>query len=190
MILELGTKHGDLRIKMDSHNTVYKSLSAWLIQKNLFAELQSASQPGLLGHITEAPAQPSDPTAMSGEVVLQDYDEDQSLPIGSGAWTFETIWSKGSKQLIHLYDTPPSITGVALAKGCTSISQVVDASSLNYARVASIPLGGVAVLRNNNGFYAAIQVLEIKDYTRGDNLDEVRFRYAVQPNASGNFSNI
>ena len=94
MILELGTKYGDLRIKMDSHNTVYKSLTAWLSQKNLFAELQSASQSGLLGHITEAPPPPSDPTAMSGEVMLRDYDEGQSLTIGSGALSFETIWSK------------------------------------------------------------------------------------------------
>jgi len=81
MILELGTRYGDLRIKMDSHNTVYKSLTAWLHQKKLFAELQSASQPGLLGHITEAPTPPSDPTAMSGELVLQAKRDPCSIPL-------------------------------------------------------------------------------------------------------------
>ena len=35
---------------------------------------------------------------------------------------------------------------------------------------------------------AAVQVLEIKDDTRGDDSDELRFRYAIQPDGSDNFA--
>ncbi len=44
------------------------------------------------------------------------------------------------------------------------------------------------VLRNVEGFYAAVQVLEIKDDTRGDDSDELRFRYAIQPDGYDHFA--
>ena len=44
------------------------------------------------------------------------------------------------------------------------------------------------MFRNVAGFYAAVQVLEIKDDTRGDESDELRFRYAIQPDGSDHFA--
>ena len=46
------------------------------------------------------------------------------------------------------------------------------------------------VLRNTEGFYAALQVLAIKDDKRGDSHDELRFRYAIQSDGSDSFANI
>ena len=44
------------------------------------------------------------------------------------------------------------------------------------------------MLRNTNGFYAAIHVIDIKDDSRRDDRDELRFQYAIQPNGSDNFA--
>ena len=49
-------------------------------------------------------------------------------------------------------------------------------------------IGQIVVLRNVEGFYAAVQVLEIKDDTRGDDSDELRFRYAIQPDGYDHFA--
>ena len=46
------------------------------------------------------------------------------------------------------------------------------------------------MFRNVAGFYAAVQVLEIKDNTRGDDSDELRFRYAIQVDGSDNFATL
>lgn len=57
-----------------------------------------------------------------------------------------------------------------------------------HARARTIPLGGVADLRNVHGLYAAVQVLDVKDDTRADDRDELRFRYAIQFDGSEDFS--
>ncbi len=109
--------------------------------------------------------------------------------IGSGQVKFETEWTRASNTCIHVYNDPESINGVALASEFRSIGEVKDASSLDYTSRAHSPcLGQIVVWRNVNGFYAAVQVLEIKDSTRGDDRDEVRFRYAIQSNGSDSFA--
>ena len=49
-------------------------------------------------------------------------------------------------------------------------------------------LGEIIILRNVNGFYVALQVLGIKDDTRGEDKDELRFRYAIQSDGSDTFT--
>ena len=44
------------------------------------------------------------------------------------------------------------------------------------------------MLRNMKGFYAAIRLLEIKDDSRDDDRDELRFRYAIQSDGSDGFA--
>ena len=127
-------------------------------------------------------------TSPSGEVVFDYSSYNGRYVIGFGELEFETNWSKASDTTIHLYNDPPSINGVALAKECASISEVLDGGSLDYtSRVRTVALGGIAVMRNTNGFYAAVHVLGIKDDSRHDERDEIRFRYAVQINGSDNF---
>ena len=127
-------------------------------------------------------------TSANGEVVFDYGSHDGRYVIGSGALEFETKWSKASNTSIHVSNDPPSINGVAMAKGATSISSVLNAESLDYtSRVRTPSLREIVVLRNMNGFYSAIHVLGIKDDTRGDDRDELRFRYAIQPDGSDNF---
>ena len=125
----------------------------------------------------------------TGEVVFDYSSHNGRYVIGSGMLEFETKWSKASNTSIYVCNDPSSIHGVALARGCTSISSVLNAESLDYtSRIRTPSLGEIAVLLNGHGFYAAIHVLSIKDDTRGDDRDELRFRYAIQPDGSDNFA--
>ena len=128
-------------------------------------------------------------TSTTGEVVFDYSSHNGRYVIGSKELEFETKWTKASSTSIHVYDDPPSINGVALARGSSSISQVEEAESLDYTSRSRTPaLGQVVVLRNTKGFYAAVQILGIKDDRRGDDKDELRFRYAIQSDGSDSFA--
>ena len=92
-------------------------------------------------------------TSPTGEVVFDYSSHNGRYVIGSGVLEFETAWSKASDTSIHVYNTPRSINGVALARGCASISQILNAESLDYtssARTAS--LRQIVVLAQHGGF--------------------------------------
>ena len=128
-------------------------------------------------------------TSPTGEAVFDYSNHNGRYVIGRGPLEFETKWSKASDTTIHIYNDPASINGVALAKGCMSISMVSNAESLDYtSRARSIRRGEIAVLRNEHGFYAAIHVIDIKDDSRSDDRDELRFRYAIQSKGSDSFN--
>ena len=128
-------------------------------------------------------------TSPTGEVVFDYSSHNGRYIIGSGMLEFETKWTKASDTSIYVYNDPPSINGVALAQGCESISQVESAESLDYtSRTRTPSLGQIVVLRNTEGFYAAVHVIEIKDNSRHDDRDELRFRYAIQSDGSDNFT--
>lgn len=128
-------------------------------------------------------------TSSVGEVVFDYSSCNGRYVLGSGMLEFETAWTKASDTSIHVYNDPPSINGVALARGCTLISHVENASTLDYTSRTRTPrLGQVVVLRNTGGFYAALHVLEIKDDSRADDRDELRFRYAIQSDGSDQFT--
>ena len=44
------------------------------------------------------------------------------------------------------------------------------------------------MLRNSDGFYACVHILDILDDSRPDDGDELRFRYAVQANGTVDFA--
>lgn len=128
-------------------------------------------------------------TSPTGEVVFDYSSFNGRYVIGSGVLKFETRWTKASDTSIYVLNDPPSINGVALARGCESISQVKSAELLDYTSRHRTPsLGQIVVLRNTEGFYAAVHVLGIKDDSRHDDRDEIRFRYAIQPDGSDDFT--
>ena len=139
------------------------------------------------GKASEVP--PPRMTSPTGEVVFDYSSFNGRYVIGSGVLEFETKWSSAIDTGIHVYNDPPSINGVALVRGYTSISQVQSAESLDYtSRFRNPSLGEIVVLRNTGGFYAAIQVLSIKNASRGDDRDELRFRYAIQSDLTDDFA--
>ena len=123
-----------------------------------------------------------------GEVVFDYSNFNGRYIIGSGTAEFETKWTKASNRSIHIYNTPESMNGVALDPHATSIHEVTMGDTLNFTSWERKPgTGQIVVLRNRNGFYAALHVLEIKDDARGDGIDELRFRYAIQVDGTANF---
>ncbi len=128
-------------------------------------------------------------TSLTGEVVFDYGSYNGRYVIGSGVLAFETKWTSASDTSIHVYNDPPSINGVALAQGCESISQVESAALLDYtSRTRTPSIGQIVVLRNTGGFYAVVQVLEIKNARRNDDRDEIRFRYVIQGDGTEDFT--
>jgi hypothetical protein len=147
---------------------------------------QKIGVPALAAKASQIP--PPQMSAATGEVSFDYSAFNGRFVIGSNQHQFETAWSKASDTDIHLYNDPPSIHGVAVARGATDISSVVDASAYDFSsRSRTVYKGGVAILRNTNGFYAALKILDIRDDTRGAEKDELTFRFAIQTDGSPSF---
>jgi hypothetical protein len=127
--------------------------------------------------------------SISGEVTFDYGAYNGRYIIGSGAMEFETCWSKASDTSIHLMNDPPSIHGVAVARGRTEFEQIDDASAYDFtSRSRTVRTGEIAVLRNVNGFFAAIKVVHVEDDTRGATSDALTIRYVILPDCEKNFT--
>ncbi len=113
-----------------------------------------------------------------------------SFLIGNNDLLFETKWTKASDKSIYIYNDPASIKSVAIADGFTEINKVKDGSiydASSRTRLANI--NEVVILENNNGYFAAIKILDIKDKSRPNNdRDELRFEFIILPHKSTNFA--
>lgn len=127
--------------------------------------------------------------ALSGVVTFDYGAYNGRYVLGSGAAAFDTAWSKASDTGIHLYNQPPSIHGVALARGATEIEQIDDASKYDFSsNTRTVRTGEIAVLRNVYGFYAAIKVLRVEDDSRGADSDALTIRYAILADGEKDFA--
>ena len=131
-------------------------------------------------------------TSLVGEAVFDYSNHDGRYVIGCESLEFETQWSKAGNSRIHVYNDPPSINGIALGPPeWTTISQVVKVESLDYTSRSRTPcIGQIVLFRNIHGFYAAVRVLGIKDDSRDDDSDELRFEYVIQPDSSDSFTTL
>ena len=128
-------------------------------------------------------------TSSTGEVVFDYSSFNGRYVVGSGVLEFETMWTKASGTSIHVYNDPASINGVALARGCTSISQVENASSLDYtSRTRTPSLGQIVVLRNTEDFTPPFRCSDSRMTAVATIGDEIRFRYAIQSDGSADFT--
>ncbi len=111
--------------------------------------------------------------------------------IGEGTHLFETCWSKASGTSIYCYTDSPSVRGVAFVPRGTPLAKISDASILDFtSRVRAPEVGRFVVLQNNNGFYSALEIIDIKDETRGDVADELTFRYWILTDGTDDFSRV
>lgn len=141
---------------------------------------------------TKANQIPSPHSRESSGTATFDYSGFDGLyRVGDGTYLFETKWSKASDTRIHCYNDPSSIRGVALAPRDATLSDITDASKLDYTSRSRTPeKGRIIVLQNTNGFYAALQIQAIKDYTRSDDRDELTFSYRILTDGTTDFSKI
>ena len=125
----------------------------------------------------------------SGTVSFDYSNHNGRYRIGKEPYLFETMWSKASDISIHCYNDPPSIRGVAVAPIGTSVSQVTDAGELDYSSRTRTPREGqVLLIENINGFFAAVEIVDIKDNTRSDDKDELTFEYWILRDGGKDFS--
>jgi len=122
-------------------------------------------------------------------LVTFDYsNNDGRYAIGQDELMFETGWTTSGNDSIHLYNDPPSIRTIALVKDTTDIKSIKDARVYDASsRARTVHVNQIAVLQNNNGFYAAVKVLNIKVNGDGRENDELTFEYFIQTNGSPDF---
>lgn len=100
--------------------------------------------------------------------------------IGKPPYEFETRWSKASNTSIHCYTDTTNLRGLALAPKEKSIEQVDDMNALDFtSRVRTPEIGRVLILQNKLGYFAALNIVSIKDDSRGDTADELVFDYVI-----------
>jgi hypothetical protein len=123
-----------------------------------------------------------------------DYSTHNGIcPVGGGDALFETKWSSGNRDSIHIYNDPPSIDAVAVAAYATSITDIKDASRPEDAftsRAQTPKEGQIVILRNTQSLYAALKILDVKASGHGDNVDEVTFDYVILEDGSRDFSGV
>lgn len=125
----------------------------------------------------------------AGEVTFDYSSYNGRYRIGKDAFEFETRWSKASGDSIYGYTDSPSVRGIARLPHGSSLREVTDASTLDMtSRTRTVAEGGFVVLQNHNGFFAGLQVLDIKDDSRVDDRDEITFHYWILRDGSRDFS--
>jgi hypothetical protein len=127
--------------------------------------------------------------SLKGRVCFDYSNNNGRYIIGDGYFAFETKWSKSSDTSIVVYSREPSIENIAIAKRVSAIGDIHDASMLDYSSEHRRPqVGQIVVWRNVNGLYAATQVIDVRDDTRGAADDEVTFDYVILDKGGYDFS--
>ncbi len=127
--------------------------------------------------------------SISSEARFDHSSYNGKFRIGDGVYLFETYWGYASNRSVHCLNDPPSIRGVALAPRKAKLTDLNDVSTLDFtSRARTVPTGSFVVLQNSNGFYAAIEILDIKGESHGDNENQMFFRYWILTDGSSDFS--
>lgn len=127
--------------------------------------------------------------SLVGQVTFDYSNNNGRYAIGQGALLFELSFSKASDISIHLYKETQSIETIAVVKDKSEIDEIEDARVYDgSSRVRTVGRQQLATIMNKNGFFAAIKVLDIKDDSRSDEVDEVTFDYVIQSNGAPAFS--
>lgn len=127
--------------------------------------------------------------ALTGEANFNYSSFNGHFRIGKDHFEFDTHWSKASNTAIHCYTDSTNLRGLALAPRGAGLKDIPAVEQLDFtSRVRSLEVGRFAVLQNHYGLYAVLQVLEVKDDTRGDTEDLLRFKYWILQDGSAQFA--
>lgn len=125
----------------------------------------------------------------NGKVTFDYSNNNGRYCIGQESLLFEISFSKGSDTSIYIYNDAASLDTVAIAKNISHIEEIEDARVYDgSSRVRTVHLNQLAVLKNRNGFFAALKIISIKDDSRGYDSDEVTFEYIIQSNGTPSFA--
>jgi len=126
---------------------------------------------------------------MEGTVTFNYSNNNGIYQIGEDPYHFETRWSKGGGSSIYVYNDPASIEGVGLVFGINNYSEIGDGYSVDMSSRYRTPQEGeFVILKNINGYYAGLKIIDVKDRTREDEVDELTFEYIILPENRSDFS--
>ena len=109
--------------------------------------------------------------------------------IGREDLEFTLEFTEAGGDNIYIYNDPPDIIAVGLAQGAGQISDIKDATSFDYSSRQVCPKEGqIVCLRNQNGNFACVQIVDVKNAERGDDRYEVVFSYLINPDGGTDFS--
>lgn len=114
-----------------------------------------------------------------GEVIFDYSNNNGVFTIGEGENRFDTQWSKASNEYIYFYSDKPSVKSVRLSKDTTSLEEVEPKKYDSSSRVRTARIGQIAIFENVLGKFLAVKVMGLKDDSRGDKVDEIRFKYKI-----------
>ncbi len=114
-----------------------------------------------------------------GEIVFDYSNNNGVYTIGKDDYRFDTQWSKASKEFIHFYNDQSTIKSVRLVKDVSDLDKVQPERYDSSSRARTAGIGQIAVFENNKGKFLAIKILGIKDDSRGDDSDELHFKYKI-----------
>lgn len=108
-----------------------------------------------------------------------DYSSNNGrFSIGKGDYLFTTRWSKASDTSIHACKSG-NIECIARVKGLKRLQSVLVGEYDFTSDVRTPVIGDVIIWKNIYGNYAATQVVNIKDDTRGADVDEITCEYVI-----------
>lgn len=130
--------------------------------------------------------------ALSGRVTFDYSNNNHRYTIGNGHFAFETRWSSASGEAIHAYADSSSVDTIALAIDVKNITDISDASIYDTSSgVRTADEDEIIILKNINGCYAAIKILDVKYRGRGsDTKDELTFEYVILSDKSSDFTKL
>ena len=129
--------------------------------------------------------------AASGSLSFSQVDNNGKAIIGKDIWRFDIDTERASANSVYFYNAPKTIKGIAVAQGATDFEDVTDASSLNFTSRSRIVLvGQIVVLKNMNGFFAALKINNIQDRSRGAATDTVTVEYVILKDGGMKFSEV
>lgn len=145
------------------------------------------SESPIASSIKISASQYSNPS-FSGEVEFDYENNNGHYTIGAGSMQFELSFSGAGNGSIYIYNDPVSIEGIALAYAASSFSDIKDASVFDYTSRSRHPkTGEFIILANQNGFFAAIKLGEIKIRGHGIERSSVSFEYKINQNKKARF---
>lgn len=101
--------------------------------------------------------------------------------IGKGKYKFTTKWSKASDKSIQAHNDAPDIKAIGLVEKEDDLKQIsLKDIDVDFSlRTQQPQIGDIVIWKNVYGDIAATKILEIKDNTRGSNVDELKCEYVI-----------
>lgn len=121
-------------------------------------------------------------TSKRGKVKFNYSENEGYYTIGSIEQSFHTYWTRGNNEIIHLYTTYGNIKAIGISNEVDDFpeqEEFLDGTYEFFDSNQSLKINQIVVLMSNEGNFAALKVLNIKDRLSGNKKNEVVFEYII-----------